>query len=89
MLSLLTKVTPCDEYSFFYYSQDTQSLHQQSVGGSYDNSRFQNNDQGTNDNNYVGGYSRGGVPPAKQQQPQSSTQVYRPPHMQNRMSVPK
>ncbi|CAF0772679.1 unnamed protein product [Rotaria sordida] len=71
--------------------QDTKSPQQQSLGGSYENSRYQNNnnEQGNNDNTYAGGYSRGGVPPPKQQQQQSSTtQVYRPPHMQNRMNIP-
>ncbi|CAF3354772.1 unnamed protein product [Rotaria sp. Silwood1] len=72
--------------------QDTKSSQQQSLSGSYENSRFQNNnsEQGNNDNTYVGGYGRGGAPPPKQQQQQqsSSTQVYRPPHMQNRMNIP-
>lgn len=73
---------------FSSFRQDTQSSQQQTRGVSYENSRYQNNNngQGNNDNAYAGGYNRGGVPSSQQQ---SSTQVYRPPHMQNRMNMQK
>ncbi|CAF4992471.1 unnamed protein product [Rotaria socialis] len=65
--------------------QETKSSPQQTCGDTYENSKYQNNkEQGSNDNNYAGGYNRAGVP---QQQP--STQVYRPPHLQNRMNSQK
>ena len=68
-------------------------MSQQPTCGSYDISRFQKNmsGQGNNDGVYAGGYSRGGILPPKQpqQQQQLSTQVYRPPHIQNRMNIPK
>ncbi|CAF1469084.1 unnamed protein product, partial [Adineta steineri] len=61
---------------------------QQTRGNSYENSKFQknHNEQGNNDNTYAGGYNRGGIPSSQPQS--SSTGVYRPPHMQNRMNVP-
>ncbi|CAF2084346.1 unnamed protein product [Rotaria magnacalcarata] len=74
--------------------QDTKPTQQPIYVGSFENSRFQNNnsEQGNTDNTYVGGYSRGGGPPPLKQQPplpqNSSTQVYRPPHMQHRMNMP-
>ncbi len=70
-----------------FCSQDTKTSQQQVRGGTYENSNYQNNtnESGNNDNNYAGGYNRGGVP----QQQQSSTQVYRPPHLQNRMNMQK
>ena len=70
----------------YFYSQDTKSSQQHVRGGTYENSKYQNNgnEHGNNDNNYAGGYNRGGV-----SQQQSSTQPYRPPHMQNRMNIQK
>ncbi|CAF3425393.1 unnamed protein product [Rotaria sp. Silwood1] len=75
--------------------QDTKSSQQQVRGGTYENSKYQNNtnEHGSNDNNYAGGYNRGGVPKQQQQQQQQqqqsqpATQVYRPPHLQNRMNM--
>ncbi|CAF0744287.1 unnamed protein product [Rotaria sordida] len=69
--------------------QDAKSSQQQIRGGTYENSRYQNNnnEHGSNDNNYAGGYNRGGVLQQQQQQQQPSTQVYRPPHLQNRMNT--
>ncbi|CAM4791624.1 unnamed protein product [Rotaria magnacalcarata] len=62
--------------------QEPKSSPQQTRGDANENSKYQNNNEhGSNDNNYAGGYNRAGVP---QQQP--STQVYRPPHLQNRMN---
>ena len=75
-----------------FFSQDAQPSQLPSRGNSFENSSFQNNtnEQGSTDNNYAGGYNRGGVPPSQQQQSQpSSSQAYRPPHMQNRMNLPK
>ncbi|CAF1032213.1 unnamed protein product [Adineta steineri] len=65
--------------------QDTKSS-QPTRGGTNENSKLQNtnNEHGNNDNNYAGGYNRGGIP----QQQQTSTQAYRPPHLQNRMNLP-
>jgi hypothetical protein len=77
---------------YYLFSQDAKPSQQRSSrGGSYENSRFQNNnsEQGNNDNAYAGGYNRGGAPLSQQQQQPTSTQVYRPPHMQNRMNIPK
>lgn len=67
--------------------QDASTSQQSTRGGIQDNSRYQNKnvEQGNNNNSYAGGYNRGGAPP---QQQVSSTQAYRPPHMQNRMNVP-
>ncbi|CAF3560722.1 unnamed protein product [Adineta steineri] len=69
-------------------NQDVNSSQQQTRGNSYENSKFQknHNEQGNNDNTYAGGYNRGGIPSSQPQS--SSTGVYRPPHMQNRMNVP-
>lgn len=71
-----------------FSSQDTKSSQQQSRGDTYENSRYQNNnnEHGSNDDNYTGVYNCGGVP---QEQQQSSAQVYRPPHLQNRMNMQK
>ena len=69
-------------------SQDTPAPQQEVSGSTYENSKYQNNnnEHGNNDNNnYAGGYNRGGI---TQQQP-SSTEVYRPPHLQNRMNMQK
>ncbi|UJR23740.1 hypothetical protein I4U23_026717 [Adineta vaga] len=64
--------------------QDKKSSQQQIRGGTFENSRLQNNEHGNNNNNnnYAGGYNRGGIP----QQPTSS-QAYRPPHLQNRVNM--
>lgn len=74
---------------FCFLSQDTKSSQQPIRGGTYENSKYQNNnnEHGNNDNNYDGGYNRGGI--SQQQQQQNSTQVYRPPHLQNRMNMQK
>lgn len=70
-----------------FSSQDASSSQQSARGGVQDNSRYQNKtmEQGNN-NSYAGGYNRGGTAAPQQQVP--STQVYRPPHMQNRMNTP-
>jgi hypothetical protein len=68
---------------YLFLRQDTKSPQQPSRGANYENARYQNNtnEHGNNDNNYAGGHNRGEV-----SQQQSSTQVYRPPHIQNRMN---
>lgn len=70
-----------------FFSQGNNSSQQEVCGNTYENSNYQNhnNEHGINDINYAGGYNHGGI----SQQQQSSTQVYRPPHLQNRMNMQK
>ena len=70
-------------------SQNAKPSQPQSRGSAYESTRFPNtsDELGTNDNLYAGGYSRN-VPP-QHSHLSASSQVYRPPHIQNRMNVPK
>ena len=71
-----------------YCSQETKSSQPATRGGTFENSKYQknNNEQGSSDAAYAGGYNRAD---AASQPSQSTGQVYRPPHMQNRVNVPK
>jgi hypothetical protein len=82
-------VIQLETYDDRYSRQETKPSQQQTRGNTLETTRYQNpnNEQGNSENLYAGGYQqRAGN---QQQQNPSTVPAYRPPHVQNRMNIPK